>query len=127
MVGDGAARSLDLTGGDPGRLQRLNPDLAERDHIARGRKSFHATAVGFAVLNALRLKHRFLPLGARPLRAQSLAAGPPGAHLPVAQRAPLQAGSSASVLPKAQSAPRALPRPAQLEPAGPPEPVGHAW
>src|SRR5262249_15200713 len=55
MVGDRAARCLDLPRGDPGGLQGLQAELTELDLIAGIRLAAHTAAVRLAVLHTLRL------------------------------------------------------------------------
>src|SRR5688572_25032980 len=55
------AGRLDLTGGHPARLHRLQPVVSERDIRAPPRFSGHATALLLAVLDLLRHQHRRVP------------------------------------------------------------------
>src|SRR5215475_5472426 len=67
VAGERAARGLDLARGDPLRLQRLEPELAERQVDARGRNPLDAAFVRLAEFGAHRLQHgcspflKFLP------------------------------------------------------------------
>src|SRR5262245_15572835 len=56
-----AARGLDLAGGDPLRLQRLEPELPEGQVDARGRKALDPTLVRLAEFRAHRLQHGLSP------------------------------------------------------------------
>src|SRR5499426_435149 len=61
VAGKGAARGLDLARGDPLRLQRLEPELAERQVDARGRNPLDAAFVRLAEFGAHRLQHGCSP------------------------------------------------------------------
>src|SRR5262249_3649420 len=61
VAGERAARGLDLARGDPLRLQRLEPELAERQVDARGRNPLDAAFVRLAEFGAHRLKHGCSP------------------------------------------------------------------
>src|SRR5262249_17302880 len=61
VTGERAARGLDLARGDPLRLQRLEPELAERQVDARSRNPLDAAFVRLAEFGAHRLKHGCSP------------------------------------------------------------------
>src|SRR5215510_8483705 len=53
-----APRRLDLAGADALRLQRLEPELPERERVARGGDAADAALVGLAKFGAVGLQHR---------------------------------------------------------------------
>src|SRR5262244_1308841 len=79
-AGEGDAGRLDLAVGDPARLERLEPEIAEGQARSALGLAPHAAALGLAILDALRHQHGVLRLRRRALGGQHLALEDPYLH-----------------------------------------------
>src|SRR5215467_3580936 len=79
-AGEGDAGRLDLAVGDPARLERLEPKIAEGQTRSALGLAPHAAALGLAILDALGHQHGVLRLRRRALGGQHLALEDPHLH-----------------------------------------------
>src|SRR5215813_185018 len=79
-AGEGDAGRLDLAVGDPARLERLEPEIAEGQARSALGLAPHAAALGLAILDALGHQHGVLRLRRRALGGQHLALEDPYLH-----------------------------------------------
>src|SRR5215510_15610341 len=79
-AGERDAGRLDLAVGDPARLERLEPEIAEGQARSALGLAPHAAALGLAILDTLGHQHGVLRLRRRPLGGQHLALEDPYLH-----------------------------------------------